>query len=377
MTAEGTGITPGPAEPLLVGSPAGLRWAKVGGWAAAAAVVALFPVVFPSPAVTSIAVFTMIFMGAATAWNSFCGYSGYVSIGHAVFFGGGAYTIALISVDHHLAGDGAMFWLVPLGGLVAMGLAVPFGLVALRTRRHTFVVVTIAIFFIVQLLAYNLPFTYGSRGVALPTPPWTAVGYNDRFYYAALGVAVVAVLISAAVRHSRFGLQLLAIRDDEDRASGLGVKTTRVKLTAFVLSAFGVGMAGAVWAFFLGQVYPQFAFTALFDLSVAIMSFLGGLGTISGPLLGAAILESLQQYFAVTYSSDNIYLIAYGTLFLVVILLMPRGILPTVGDALRQWRERRRNEPGSPVGVEVAPAPARAPVTAVLSRMVRTASREH
>jgi branched-chain amino acid transport system permease protein len=286
-------------------------------------------------------VFSVIFIASATAWNSFCGYSGYISIGHAVFFGTGAYTLALVSTDGHFTGGWGVFWLVPLAGIVAMAVAVPFGLVALRTRRHTFVVVTIAVFFIAQLLAYNLSFTNGSKGVSMPTPPWTSAAYNVRFYYVALGVLVVAVLLSAAVRHSRFGLQLLAIRDDEDRAAGLGVRTARVKLIAFVISACAVGMAGAVWAYFLGSIYPQFAFTPLFDLSVAIMAFLGGFGTIAGPLLGAALLESLQQYFTIQYSSDNLYLIAYGVLFLVVIVLLPRGVIPTVAGGWRQWRARR------------------------------------
>lgn len=314
----------------------------VAAWVMAAAILAVFPEVFTNTTVTSIAVFTVIFMAAATAWNGFCGYSGYVSIGHAVFFGAGAYTISLISSDHNWTGGFGLFSLVPLGGLVAAVIAIPFGFIALRTRRHTFVVVTIAVFFIFQLLAYNLKFlTHGSLGVVTPTPPWFGVEYNQVFYYAALCVLVVAVLITAAVRHSRFGLQLLAIRDDEDRAAGLGVRTTRVKLVAFVLSAFPVGMAGAVWAYFLGSIHPQFAFNPLFDLSIAIMAFLGGLGTITGPLIGAAILESLQQYFTIQYSQDNLYLIAYGVLFLFVIVVLPRGIVPTCVDALRNARERR------------------------------------
>lgn len=339
------------------------RWAKVGAWLVVAVLLVLFPVLFSNETVTSIAVFSVIFMASAAAWNSFCGYSGYVSIGHAVFFGTGAYTIALISADNQMTGGYGLFWLVPLAGLVAAAVAVPFGLVALRTRRHTFVVVTIAVFFIFQLLAYNLPFTHGSRGVSLPTPPWTSTGFNDRFYYAGLCVLAFATLMSVGIRRSRFGLQLLAIRDDEDRAAGLGVKTTRVKLSAFVISAFSVGMAGAVWAYFLGSIYPQFAFTPLFDLSIAIMAFLGGLGTISGPLLGAALLESLQQYFDIQYSSDNLYLIAYGVLFLVVILVLPRGIIPTVSSALAGQRSRvaDRQEDAAAGGVAQPVRPVRAP----------------
>ncbi|HVC13664.1 MAG TPA: branched-chain amino acid ABC transporter permease [Acidimicrobiales bacterium] len=317
------------------------RSAKVAFWLVIAGLLVAFPAIFTNTTVTTIAVFSIIFMSAATAWNSFSGYSGYVSIGHAVFFGAGAYTLVLIAADNHWTGGYSVFALVPLGGVVSVAIAVPFGLVALRTRRHTFVVVTIAVFFIFQLLAFNLKFlTRGSQGVSTPTPPWFGSAYNDRFYYAALCVLAVAVLISVAVRRSRFGLQLLAIRDDEDRAAGLGVRTTRVKLVAFMLSSFPVGMAGAVWGYFLGSIHPQFAFNPLFDLSVAIMAFLGGLGTISGPLLGAALLESLQQYFAIQYSQDNLYLIAYGALFLVVIVLLPRGVIPTVVDTVRSWRDR-------------------------------------
>ena len=212
----------------------------------------------------------------------------------------------------------------------------PLGLVALRTRRHTFVVITIAIFFIFQLLATNFSFTGGSSGELTPTPTWTAVGYNDRFYYASLICLVIAIAVSAAIRRSRFGLQLLAIRDDEDRAAGLGVSVGRVKLAAFMISAIPVGMVGAIYAYFLGQIYPQFVFDPIFDLSVALMAFLGGLGTVSGPILGALILEPLQQYFTLQFSAGSIYLIIYGALFLVVILLMPRGIVPTLTELLDQ-----------------------------------------
>ncbi len=318
------------------------RWAKIAVWIAIVVVVLGFPLVITTQTVTTMAFYAVIFMAAATAWNAFCGYSGYISIGHAVFFGAGAYTVALITFYQHIPGGFGVFWYVPVAGVVALGIAIPFGLIALRTRRHTFVVVTIAAFFIAQLLAYNLAsFTQGSAGVTLPTPPWVGEAFNERFYYAAVVVLAVAVLLSVAIRRSRFGLQLLAIRDDEDRAAGLGVKTTRVKLIAFALSAFPVGMAGGVWAYFIGGIHPQFAFTPSFDLSIAIMTFLGGYGTIVGPLFGAALLESLQRYFVIQYSSDNLYLIAYGVLFLVVIVLIPGGVIPTVAGAYARWRERR------------------------------------
>jgi branched-chain amino acid transport system permease protein len=314
------------------------RALALAGIAAAAVIAALFPVVVTDPTATSIAVFTLVFMVAAAAWNIFSGYSGYLALGHAVFFGSGGYAVALAARDWHVTGGWAVFGLLPFGGLVAGLIAVPVGLVALRTRRHTFVVVTIAIFFIFQLAATNLGFTGGTSGILLPIAPFSAANFNQPFYYVALAILVVTVLASWGIRRSRFGLQLLAIRDDEDRALGLGVKTRRLKLVAFVVSAVPIGMVGGLYFYFVGQIFPQFAFDPLFDLSIALMAFLGGLGTITGPLLGALVLESLQQYLTQTFSSSATYLIAYGVLFLAVILVLPRGVVPGIAH----WLERRR-----------------------------------
>ena len=223
-------------------------------------------------------------------------------------------------------------------------IAIPVGLVALRTRRHTFVVVTIAIFFIFQLVAYNVGFTGGTvRRVPAGCRRSPAPTSTRPFYYVAFVILLLTVGVSWLVRRSRFGLQLLAIRDDEDRALGLGVKTRRLKLSAFVLSAFFVGTIGGLYFDFLGQVFPNTAYDPLFDLSIALMAFFGGLGTLVGPLLGALVLESLQQYLTLSFSSNGTYLIAYGVLFLLVILIMPRGVVPAVSDLLRRRRRRRRS----------------------------------
>jgi branched-chain amino acid transport system permease protein len=305
-------------------------------WLLGAAVLAVFPLIVTNPADTSIAVFTLLFMACATSWNMFSGYSGYIALGSSVFYGCGAYTMALVSIHAHMAPGAAMFWLVPLAGLVAMLVALPIGWMALRVRRHTFVVITIAIFFIFQLAAINFNFTGGTSGLALPFIQWGFSYYNVPFYYVALGLVIFINFVSAGVRRSRFGLQLLAIRDDEDRALGLGVKVTAVKIAGFTMSAFTIGMAGAVYAMFVGQIYPQFVFDPVFDISVALMAFLGGLGTLAGPLLGALILESSQQYLTVSFSNGSLYLILFGSLFLIVIMFMPRGIVPFFTDRTKR-----------------------------------------
>jgi branched-chain amino acid transport system permease protein len=306
-------------------------------WSLALVVLVVFPLIVTNPTYTAIAVSTLLFMACTTSWNMFSGYSGYVSLGSAIFYGCGAYTMALVSSHAHMAGGGAQFWLVPLAGLVAMVVAVPVGAIALRVRRHTFVVITIALFFVFQTLAINASFTGGSAGISLPLIPWLFNYYNLPFYYVALGMVVFATLLSAGVRRSRFGLQLLAIRDDEDRALGLGVRVTAVKLTGFTMSAFTIGMAGALYAMFIGQIYPQFVFDPQFDITVALMAFLGGFGTLLGPLLGGLILEASQQYLVLSFSNGSLYLILFGVLFLLVILFMPQGI---VGGVSQWWALR-------------------------------------
>lgn len=287
--------------------------------------VCVIPLVLPNPLITGIGVWALLFMTAATCWGGFAGSSGYVSLGYAAFYGTGAYALGLLVRGLDMQGTYAEFALVPVAGLISMAVAVPYGLVALRTRRHQFVILTVALFFVFQLVAFNVPWLGGSSGIYMPAPPWHGGGFNDRFYYAALLLMFATVILYAWMRTTRFGLQLWAIRDDEDRAISLGVRTGRVKLVAFVISAGPIGMAGAIYAYFVGQILPQFAFNPIFDASVAVMCIAGGLGTIAGPLIGAAVLEFLQQYLTIQFSSSTLYLVLYGVIFVLVILFLPEG----------------------------------------------------
>ena len=306
--------------------------------------VIVFPQIFSNGEITSIAFFTLLFAAMVTGWNILAGYSGYIALGHAAYFGIGAYAMAIICQHWNLAAGYGLFWLVPVAGLIAAVIAIPTGWVALRVRRHTFIIITIAMFFIAQLLSYNLTgLTNGSTGLDLPFPSdWGGDFFNIPFYYAVLVLLLIAILISWWVRHSKYGLGLLAIRDDEDRAKGLGVKTEFSKLTAFVISAWIVGMAGAIWGYFIGAVYPASSFDPTFDLALALMGFLGGMGTLSGPILGAVILEPVRQILAANY--PDWYLVIYGALFLVVLLVLPRGILPTIQARWQIYRARRQDQ---------------------------------
>jgi branched-chain amino acid transport system permease protein len=319
------------------------RLLKGGALLVLAVLVIGFPKVFTNPTITNYGVFAMIYITAASAWNIFSGNTGYISLGMAVFYGSGAYALGTAAQAWHLSGTTA-FALLPFAGVVGAIIAVPFGLIALRVRRHTFIVITIAVFFIFQLMAYNLSFTHGTIGMNAPFISWPASGYNAPFYYIALAYAAGTIAIAWLIRRSRFGLQLRAIRDDEDRARGLGVRTMRVKLSAFIITGAIAAMIGSVWFMYISQVQPNTGFDPLFDLTIVLMAFLGGYGSIAGTALGALIVEPVtlwlntQPQFSGGYLSE----ILLGGVFLLVVLFMPRGIVPTCGEWITKLRSRGR-----------------------------------
>lgn len=312
------------------------------------ALVAL-PSVWGSTFVMNLFFFTLMYAVCASAWNILGGYSGYISLGHAAFFGIGAYAVA-ITFTHAGIGDGYRpFYALPLVGLGVALVSLPIGWICFRTRAATFAIVTISLLFIVQLLAFNLhSVTSGAQGLALPTPNFPVASYEHPYYYAMLGLLVLSVFASWYVRGSKLGLALQSIRDDEDRARGLGVQTELAKLAAFALSAGLIAMAGGLWAYYISFIYPQFAIDPLVTIGMVLMVYLGGRGTIWGPVLGAFILIPAQQELNDRLGASSLYLVGYSAVFLVVMLLMPRGILPSLADQARRLRARRLPGKGSP-----------------------------
>ena len=311
------------------------------------------PAVAPDSATTNMGVFTLMYVGLATAWNIMGGYTGYISLGHAAFFGFGSYALGLVLAKLAIAGGYMPFVFVPVAGFLTALLATAVGWFALRTRAATFVIVTIAFMFMLQLLAENLiSLTGGGAGLAFPSPPWRGDFYNIPFYYAMLALALLALAVSWWIRRSKFGLGLLAIRDDEDKALAIGVPAGAFKLTAFVVSAALVGMIGGVYGYYVTYIYPEFVVDPLVGISMVLMVFFGGLGTLGGPVLGAVILVPAQLWLAYNYGASRLYLVLYASVFLIVILLMPRGIIPSVRDLRTR---RRATEPLPTAHGRVAP----------------------
>ena len=217
----------------------------------------------------------------------------------------------------------------------------------------TFAIVTLMILFIVQQLAFNLrSITHGSQGVAVPQPSFPS-NFDRPYYFAMLATLALAVLTCWYVRKSKLGLMLFAIREDEEKARGVGVRVTGTKLIAWTLHVALTAMLGAIWGYYLFYIYPESAVDPLVMIGAILMTFLGGKGTLWGPMLGAFVLVPAQQWALTTYGATRLYLVAYAAVFVIVLVLLPRGILPSLEDLLTRWRYRTRRRP------DVRPAPGR------------------
>lgn len=325
--------------------------------AALVAVMFVTPNVFNAHWIWNLLFFTVLYAAMSVAWNLIGGYAGYPSLGHAAFFGLGAYATAyLFNTTHVLHSGYEPFLMLPVIGVGIALIAVPIGIIAMRTRADIFAIVTITMLFVVQSLAYNVKFiTGGAQGAGVAPAPFPLNQFELPFYFAACALLLLAMGISYAVSRTKMGLALNAIRGDEDKARGIGVQTLGVKLFAFAVSVALTAMAGGIWAYYVGFIYPQFAVDPLITIAIVLMTFLGGRGTLWGPVLGAAILMPSQQLLAFSIGGSRLYLIGYAAIFLAITRLLPRGIIPTVAHKLRVRRLAARPPGGAAGTVEGQP----------------------
>ena len=271
-----------------------------------------------------------LFATLAMAWNLVGGYAGQLSLGHAAYFGVGAYGLALLSKA------GMSPWLATLAGVVlAMASAALIGSVSFRLRGPYFCLATIAFAEVLRLIAKNLPdITGGDVGVQVPGlfPHHAMVS----FYLACVVLSMAAFALSFWVEGSRFGYYLMAVREDEDTALSVGIKTVRTKIWALLLGAAMCAVAGALYASLFMFIVPDQMLGLELSVEIAILPMLGGAGTLLGPLVGAVVLESASEVFKNLFKEAH--LLIYGMLVVMVVLFLPEGI---VGTLKRKWQRRR------------------------------------
>jgi branched-chain amino acid transport system permease protein len=318
-------------------TPSARRRALVG---LAAGIVVILAVTYPwiatNPYYRFVGTMTVMSMALAMSWNIMGGFTGYVSLGHSAFFGLGAYFTG-ITVTRL---DMPPFGMAVAAGLFVAVLAIPIGYLALRTRNASFVIVTIALVYITGLLAQAWRgLTRGTAGLSLPR--LEGFGRDDihiPFYFAFLILLAIIFLVTWWISRSRFGMGLIAIREDEDKAEMLGVNTDIYKLTAFVASAAFVGIAGGVYAYWYSYLDPTFVFDVGIGLNMILMALLGGIRSIFGPMLGALIIVPSSEYFLAQYGGSQFHLMATGLLLAIVVIVMPQGIIPAVESIIKRFR---------------------------------------
>jgi branched-chain amino acid transport system permease protein len=297
----------------------------------------------------AILIFTIAAM--ASSWNIVSGFAGQISLGHAAFFGIGSLVTRLLWLQGlpHTAAIWPQGWPFPLsfiaGGLVAAVAAFFLGYPGLRLKGIYFSIGTLALAEAIRITVGNLyPLV-----TALPGDELRSYNLISR-YYVCLGVLLLAVGVTYYLQHSKLGLGMVATREDEDAARSIGINVFYHKLTAFVLSAGIAGLAGGSFAFFHVSYYPSFPFGAVWTFDALIVVFIGGIGTLAGPLIGALFFVLVRDVLAANLV--DIHLLIFGVLFVLVVLLFPGGLLEgwhQLHMVWRRWRVRLWQKAGDEV----------------------------
>lgn len=264
----------------------------------------------------------LLYVGLAQSWNILGGFGGQVNLGHAAFFGLGTMTARLLWT-HGTALAAAL----AAGTAVAAVMGAVIGAPALRLRGPYFAIGTLAVAEILRITAGNvLPDI-----AALPPEALAAYSLAPR-YYLALGLAALTTAVAAWIARSRFGRGLVAVREDEDVAESIGISAYGHTLPAFVVSAALAGAAGGVFAYYHVGFYPSFAFSPLWTFDPLLIVYLGGVGTVSGPIVGAVVFLALREALALRLG--ELHLLIFGVLFIAIVLALPGGIVQAVRDVL-------------------------------------------
>lgn len=276
------------------------------------------------------------------AWNILGGYGGYLNFGTVTFFGAGAYTSAILFEYYRIS----PFATAPLAGLLAALLAVLMGIPTLRLRGAYFAVVTMIITFAAQILVLDLPFTQGALGIYLRPLPLSPLAVERLFYFLFLGLAVLVTVLVYAIEHSNFGWALVAIREDEDAAEIIGVRTTPIKWIANAAGATIIGVAGGLYAQRILYLEPTGTFAFDFSLNVVLMAVIGGAGTWQGPLIGAALVVVVAEALRVTVTSE-VNRVIFSLLVILVALYVPGGVMSMAGCLRKRFARAPVAESGS------------------------------
>lgn len=313
------------------------KWATRGVLAVAAAVILLFPL-SPSMSAQNVVILSLVLAIGASGLNIITGFTGYLSLSQGAFIGIGAYVGAILATK--FPDTQPLLW-VPVAGVVAAAIAMLLGLVTYRSRGPAFVIITVAFLFLIQFVAIEwVSVTNGTSGLTLPLPDWPESWGNWPFHLALVALLGLSLLMTWWIRRTKFGMGLIAIREDEGKAGTIGVNAPVYKLLAFGASALFVGMAGSVYGYYLSFVDPIGMFSIITSALIVLAVILGGRGTLFGPVLGAFIIQPVNIYANQAFGGGNARLVLFGGLLVLLVIVLPKGILPTAAALIEKARTK-------------------------------------
>jgi len=307
---------------------------------ALAALLLVYPFLFTTPFAHHLIILILLYALMAQSWNVVAGFSGMISLGHAIFFGIGAYSSTVLYVKY-----GISPWIGLVVGMVLSALAaVAVGVPTLRLRGHYFAIATLLIGSSVQIVVQRWDWVGAASGLYVPidrTSPWLTLQFHTSkvpYYYLALGAAALGFAVVWMLRRSRLGFRLQALRDEPDAAASLGIAIARHKVLAFMISAAMMSVAGTFYGQYVLVLDPERLLSPEISIIVVLMTVLGGSGTLWGPALGAAILIPLSEYSRIWFGGTGrtVDLIIYGLLILAVCMWRPAGILSLLEERIRR-----------------------------------------
>jgi branched-chain amino acid transport system permease protein len=309
-----------------------------------AAVMIVLPQLVTSSFAVDIFIRILLFSFIGVAWNLMGGYAKQLSLGHAAYFGLGAYTSTLMQINY-----GISPWIgMVAGGIVAMAASLPIGWLCFRLRGPYFTIATIATAQALMLIFLKFrDFAWGAEGTTIPNlgsaPLMLQFESKAAYYYVVLGLLALALAITWRIEQSWIGYYLVAIGEDEDAAEAIGVNAPRVKRDIYMLSAFLTALAGTFYVQYIYFIDPATAFSFNISIEAALVSIVGGIGTLWGPVIGTVLLETtstlLQSWFG--GSTGGVQLTVYSLILMAVILWRPTGLMGVLTE-LRQRRLHRQ-----------------------------------
>ena len=285
----------------------------------------LFPLLRPEGYWLSFLFILFMYIALSESWY-IIGSAGYLSFGHVAFFGIGAYTTSLLLVHFGLS----PFLTATIGGVLAASVAAIFGYPCLRLKGPYFTITTFCMALAIQAVVMNLELTGRTTGLWIPFLPFDIFSSRVIFYEVMLVLASATVFVTWWIDKSKFGLGLSSIREDEDTAQTLGVNATVLKMIAFMLSAFLVGIVGGIYAYYRSYVHPDMMFDVFISITMVLMALLGGRSWL-GPVMGAVILTTISEVLTGFLGIPaEVSRIIYGLMLALVIMFMPNGIMSFV-----------------------------------------------